>query len=160
MIIGGMEMKKSFYTAAVILFVVSVVSGCSVKQESKEKETTKQQTKISEVSKAQKIQIISLKDQKTAAVIKDKDEIRSLIEDLKIDQWETVKSVPEGAKAVYRCDLYQAGTQKLNRKKPGSMKKLGSLTFYEDSPYVNMKVLAFRLNFKIPVDAVQILEKL
>lgn len=153
-------MKKTIYTAVVILFAVSVFSGCSVKQEPKEKETTKQQTKISEVSKAQKIQIISLKEQKTVAVIKDKDEIRSLMEDLKIDQWETVKAVPEGAEAVYRCDLYQAGTQKLNQKKPGSMKKMGSLTFYEDSPYVSMKILSFRLNFKIPVDAVQILKKL
>lgn len=155
-----MDMKKSFYMAVVILFAVSVFSGCSVKQESKENETTKQQTKISEVSKAQKIQIISLKDQKTAAVLKDKDEIRSLMEDLKINRWETVKAVPEGAKAAYRCDLYQAGTQKLNQKKPGSMKKMGSLTFYKDSPYVSMKILSFRLNFKSSVDAVQILEKL
>lgn len=153
-------MKKSFCTAVVVLFAVSVFSGCSVKQETKEKETTKQQSKISQVHKAQKIQMIALKDQKTAVVIKDKDEIRTLIESLKIDRWETVKAVPEGAEAVYRCDLYQAGTQKLNQKKPGSMKKLGSLTFYKDSPYVSMKILSFRLNFKIPVDAVKILEKL
>ncbi|MBS7008244.1 hypothetical protein [Anaerostipes sp.] len=153
-------MKKSFLVAFLILLAAGVFSGCSVRQETQQKESGNQQNYFNEVSKAQKIQVISLEDKRTSASVRNKDEIRRLIEDLKIEQWKAVESVPEGTKTSYRCDLYQAGTQKLNQKKPGSMRKMGSLTFYKDSPYASMKVLSLRLNFKIPVDATQILEKL
>ena len=54
------------------------------------------------------------RDRKTIAVLKNKDDIRKLIGELKIDEWKSVREIPAEEKAAYRCLLYQAETKKLN----------------------------------------------
>lgn len=153
-------MKKILCLTAVLILGITVLQGCSARQETTEKKVTSRQKDISQVSKAQKIDVISLKDGKTIVTLNNKDDIRRLLEELKIDEWKAVKDIPDGEKSVYRCDLYQVGTKKLNKDSDGKMKKIGSLTFYRDSKYVSMKILAFDLNFKVPVDAEEILKEL
>lgn len=155
-----MDLKKILYLTVVFILSAGVFQGCSAKQETTKKKVTSRQKDISQVRKAQKIHVISLKDGKTAVTLNNKDDIRRLLEELKIEEWNAVKDIPDGEKSVYRCDLYQVGTKKLNKDSDGKMKKMGSLTFYRDSKYVSMKVLDFDLNFKIPVNAEEILKEL
>lgn len=153
-------MKKVLCWTAVFILGAGVLHGCSAKKQPSQRKVTSRQENISQVSKAQKIEIISLEDQKTIAVVKNKDNIRSLMEKLKIDEWKAVKEIPEDEISLYQCDLYQAGTKKLMKDTKTSMKKMGSLTFYRDSPYVSAKILDFRQNFKMTADAEEILNKL
>ena len=151
-------MKKIFCLTAVLILSIGVFQGCSVRKQKSQIKVTSRQDDISQVSKAQNIEIISCKDRKTIAVLKNKDGIQKLIDELRIDDWKTVKTIPDEEKAVYRCDLYQAGTKKLNGDSESSMKKMVSLTFYKDSTYASAEILNLRLNFKIPSGAESILK--
>ena len=150
-------MKRIFYLTAILILSAGVLQGCSAKKQKSQIKVTSRQDDISQVSKAQKIEIVSCRDRKTIAVLKNKDDIRKLGE-LKIDEWKSVREIPAEEKAAYRCLLYQAETKKLNEDSKGSMVKMGSLTFYKDSAYSSVKILGLQLKFKITADAESILE--
>lgn len=84
-------MKKIFCLTAVLILSIGVFQGCSVRKQKSQIKVTSRQDDISQVSKAQKIEIISCKDRKTIAVLKNKDGIQKLIDELRIDDWKTVK---------------------------------------------------------------------
>lgn len=151
-------MKRIFYLTAILILSAGVLQGCSAKKQKSQIKVTSRQDDISQVSKAQKIEIVSCRDRKTIAVLKNKDDILKLIGELKIDEWKSVREIPAEEKAAYRCLLYQAETKKLNEDSKGSMVKMGSLTFYKDSAYSSVKILGLQLKFKITADAESILE--
>ena len=151
-------MKRIFYLTAILILSAGVLQGCAAKKQKSQIKVTSRQDDISQVIKAQKIDIVSCRDRKTIAVLKNKDDIRKLIGELKIDEWKSVREIPAEEKAAYRCLLYQAETKKLNEDSKGSMVKMGSLTFYKDSAYSSVKILGLQLKFKITADAESILE--
>ena len=77
-------MKRIFYLTAILILSAGVLQGCSAKKQKSQVKVTSRQDDISQVSKAQKIEIVSCRDRKTIAVLKNKDDIRKLIGELKL----------------------------------------------------------------------------
>lgn len=108
---------------------------------------------------AQKIEVISAENpDKVISIIEDQEEIEDFIYHLQLENW-TLGKAPKDAEENHIFEIYRQETKKVfqNPFKERKLEKIGSITTYKDSPYIQLKALFLKLNFKIPDDALEYL---
>ncbi|ATI49852.1 MULTISPECIES: hypothetical protein [Bacillus cereus group] len=143
-------MKKVFMLFVLMLTASVLLLGCSTKKEKADMN----------LEKAQKVELESLTDSSEKKVITDKKEIEKLFEVMKMDKWE-MQSAPLDTPQGKIFKMYQEDTPKLldSSKDKKELHEIGTMTVYQDVPYVEVEMKNKKMSFKVPEDVAKDLLK-
>ncbi|MEC2921661.1 hypothetical protein [Bacillus tropicus] len=143
-------MKKAFMLFVLMLTASVLLLGCSTKKEKADMN----------LGKAQKVELESLTDSSEKKVITDKKEIEKLFEVMKMDKWE-MQSAPLDTPQGKIFKMYQEDTPQLldSSKDKKELHEIGTMTVYQDVPYVEVEMKNKKMSFKVPEDVAKDLLK-
>lgn len=118
----------------------------NIKQETNN--AVSEQESINDLSKAQRIDVVSPETSEVIKTITDRTEIEDFVSALAVDEW-APESQPEGAAAAGIFNLYQEKTIKAGETETdGTLYEIGTITVY-DAPYIAFRAAGFDITFKI-----------
>ncbi|ERN52017.1 hypothetical protein [Alkalihalophilus marmarensis] len=101
----------------------------------------------SDLQGAEKIEVV--KDSNTIATISGEEEITQFVDSLELDKWE-MGSIPSGASKGLIYKLYSNETVKLGQSADDvNLIEVGTITIYENVPYIELNLKGFGLSFKV-----------